>query len=627
MHRSTARSTFVRPIAFASLALAAASASVLAGAQEDPPITFGGASGGGGQLDGLPQGVTLLGVVSFGPAAAESGFAFARYEESEGVDLNGDGDTEDRVAGRYTTANGAIANDAVALAELEYIGYYGRGTQFTGIDSGGDTLVMTVGEEEQGNADLNGDGDADDFQYLVRNAATGAVVSDQFQRTATICISEYGTYCGELYDVDGDWVALQAAENGSADHNLDGDMDDNVHVLVNGSTGQVINTLLAGFPGYPAGSRPCVGNGLALLPVHEQDNGGADLNGDGDGDDYVFGILELATGRLQFQDGWPFQYRAEDIVSYPGGFAMVLNEFAAVQDYNGDGDQYDHVLHTYDHASGTTYNTGYAVDSILETVVGNKLRVRLKERDQGQDLNGNGTTTDLVLGLLDVTTSQVLNTGLSVLAYFKRDLGADGDYAVAIASEGASLLGDQNGDGDTLDGVPVLFDGDNLTATVLPVAVGLPSYVSDYSILEDGILALPVSEAGQGATDLTGDGDTDDVTLFVLDLETLQNVQVPDAISEWVDVLVDDGFVYYSVDEDASGRDLNYDGDTTDHVWHALDRNTFRTKNLAIDHYTGAIAFDGRLVTGLSEYYLEADLNHDGDQSDTILSFVDASRF
>jgi hypothetical protein len=216
----------------------------------------------------------------------------------------------------------------------------------------------------------------------------------------------------------------------------------------------------------------------------------------------------------------------------------------------------------------------------------------LDPTDLAADLTGDGTFDDTVLSTVDVGTGIV--TGVCPAG------------AVAVAAGTAAFLrpenagptpslpactgsGDLNGDGDTGDQVVQLLPAggalQNLSraATAVALSARCTGGSHDGEVCDDAtldcagspctptVVAALVSEAGQGAGPLNGDGDTNDTVVEIH--------RVSDSPDTWTNVgvaadtvAVAGGLVGFLVPEAAQGAGpLNGDGDTADRVLDLYD--------------------------------------------------------
>ena len=87
----------------------------------------------------------------------------------------------------------------------------------TGFSFSGNLLAFSVSEADQGNRDLNGDGDTDDEIVTIYDAATGRLVTTRQACSDTIVTSARAAV----------WLTSEA-DQGNHDLNGDGDTDDMV---------------------------------------------------------------------------------------------------------------------------------------------------------------------------------------------------------------------------------------------------------------------------------------------------------------------------------------------------------------------------------------------------------------
>ncbi len=167
-------------------------------------------------------------------------------------------------------------------------------------------IAFLVGELAQGETDLNGDGDASDDVLHVYYATTGAIVNTRLAVAHGIGrdVSSY-TY-PVMPVVAGDGIALLAGEReqGETDLNLDGDSADAVLYLIEPRSGEILNLELAAATVLgPFGARNPIWLQLdgqhVTFVAGESEQGGVDLNGDGDADDQVAYSLNVQNGRLR----------------------------------------------------------------------------------------------------------------------------------------------------------------------------------------------------------------------------------------------------------------------------------------------------------------------------------------
>jgi hypothetical protein len=246
---------------------------------------------------------------------------------------------------------------------------------------------------------------------------------------------------------------------------------------------------------------------------------------------------------------------------------------------------------------------------------------------------------------------------------------------VAFLQREDAEAADLNGDGDLSDFVPAIWDAATgaVTSTALAVPVAPWQRPDWFRILDDDVVALGVSEAGQGGLDRNGDGDTIDAVLAVWERSTASPTNLGVALEAGTSMWASDGAVLAAISEAKQGADLNGDGDSSDRVQHAwTDANGLVSLGLpsgwgnvvpgdagrflidvqptpgssAVERYAVYDAFDGSLDVsdlelvpgfgaaqaasagnfavagteyGYSPSSMNRDLNGDGDQTDTVL--------
>lgn len=409
-------------------------------------------------------------------------------EAEQGTDLNGDGDTDDRVlqwfrlganAGlRSIAGGGVLPGGARQLRRPPAVG----GNLFlplVGIQANGFHGVFSVDEFQQ-QADLNGDGDQTDRVLHLADFAGGHLVNLGEELSPWLL---------------GDDFVVTRAENG-VDLNGDGDTNDLTIVhTYDLATGQFANLGLASFS-----LRPVEAEDLVLVLGWESKQ--TDLNGDGDQDDYVLHVHDHATG-VTTNTGL-----ATTSLPYAAGnlIPLLVSESGQGVDLNGDGDTADDVIHFWNRTSGTAVNLGAALRRLTPPEE-RLIALTVCELDQSEDWNGDGDGYDEVLVLYDRVTGAFVNTGL--------DAGVvhlDGTLALLLVDEKEQGNLDLNGDGDKNDFVFHLYDVATATTTNLGLAGGGGSANS-----VGGTTLFTVNEAAQ-RQDLNGDGDQLDLVAHLLEL-------------------------------------------------------------------------------------------------------------
>lgn len=300
------------------------------------------------------------------------------------------------------------------------------------------------------------------------------------------------------------------------------------------------------------------------------------------------------------------------------GHLTLFNVPESGVDRNADGDGLDEVTHVFDRRTGSTKNFGLAVRSTggLQ-VAGDSALLHVPEFVNGfQDLNGDGDINDTLSFLFDWRTQQLLDLGWPVGGI----LSPDGSIAAALVPEMSQGFTDLNGDGDTSDSVLFVHDVDRGLTT----STGRAS--SAIAGFGPGLVGFYVHERGQNV-DANGDGDLDDQVLHFFDVRFRQVIQTRLAFGP-AGARIDGQRAVFFVLESQQGRDLNGDGDLSDHVLHSLERSTFAARNLGL---AGApwplvnLELRGhKAYVGVSEGSQGfTDLNGEGDFFDWVLHEVD----
>ena len=379
------------------------------------------------------------------------------------TDLNGDGDTFDRVIFYYDLTTGIATNLGLAAG-------------LTDVD--GNLIAFFVQESSQG-VDLNGDGDTNDLVAHVHDVSTGITTNIGIASTATALIGNI-----VLLNV------FESKEGAGTDFNGDGDSTDQVAHYYDTTTGILTNIGIASIAFSLDGN-------IIALSVTESRQGNTDLNGDGDTSDNVLQYHDIGTG-ITTNVG----IATGIIPNISGNFISftVPESSQGNLDLNGDGDTSDNIVHIHDIASAITTNLGLA--SFFPVMDGNLVAFSAFESFQGNtDLNGDGDTSDGVVHVHDVSTGITTNVGIAILR-----LNVGGDLVGFTVPESSQGIADLNSDGDTNDVVLHVYQASSGTTTNL----GLDG--KDKPVIHANNLLFTVREADQGNIDLNGDGDTiDDV--------------------------------------------------------------------------------------------------------------------
>jgi hypothetical protein len=244
----------------------------------------------------------------------------------------------------------------------------------------GDLIVFQT-EEYSTNRDLNGDGDRSD----------GFLAVHRIDTRETRVLGEAAIF--EMHD---GLVVFHTPESwGNEDLNGDGDVEDYVIRYYRIGDESLTNT-------GAEGSYPEVHDGIIAFTTSEA-RLGADLNGDGDHEDYVARYHDVETGRTV-----NLGLEARDVSVRAGVIGLVTEERTvgpSGEDLSGDGDISDYVLRYHlvsrDPAvPGESVNTGVVSNYWLRMGEDGTMLSRTPERDHGADLNGDGDLSDSVIRYL-----------------------------------------------------------------------------------------------------------------------------------------------------------------------------------------------------------------------------------
>jgi len=412
--------------------------------------------------------------------------AFTVPENGQGIgDLNGDGDTNDEVLHVHRFLSGTTSN---------------LGLQATKLGLGDDVLAFTVREGFQGDTDLNLDGDRADEVLFVYDPADG-----QVQNLGLALAS------AAAFVVRGGRVAAYVDE-GLTDLNGDGDSNDSVLHTYDAASDVLWNVGLSSVV-FATDGVLVLGDKHVVFPVSESSQGNVDMNGDGDTNDEVlhfhrYGIqvttnLGLAAPSGHVVDGVLVAFLVSE--SQQGG-----------ADLNGDGDANDRVLHVRSMVGTTTVNVGLASDpQLVETIEisGGSVAFSVSESKQGgNDFNGDGDANDTVMHVYDAALDATTNLGLATVPFFSRHeiTPRTLSFLVSEAAQGGT---DLDGSGTAAENVLHVYDlvGDTVYNSTLSG--------SGQSIAASGdFVAFPAAETS--ASDWNGDLDHSDRVMFTWDLDS-----------------------------------------------------------------------------------------------------------
>lgn len=501
-----------------------------------------------------------------------------------GQDRNGDGDTIDLVVSVLDLADGSLTHLGLARRVLPVLAV-------------GDNLVaFGVPEADQGDVDLNGDGDTFDTVLHVYDARTRATTDTGLAMAFILPAIGAGA------------VAFSVSEPDQGDTDLDGSGDAVSGVLhvFDARTGLTTNAMRSV-------TSAITFHDHAFAFTTDEASAGAELNGDGDQDDLdVFQLFDLVVGGIV---SVPLAVIGRPLPANVDDWHVLVSELDQGDDLNGDGDELDGVYLAVEPHLGTFQVLGFSAPNTSGALYDGQrvglLAVEIDGDDRngdgdfgdsyatllqpGQapalvavlpsaqaqsplaltpaglgfltneaivgDLNGNGIDAENILHVLDSATGTLRSTDQEALT-----LQAAGDHLLFARFEAnGSIQEDRNGDGDVDDLVLSWWN----TASGASGDTGLATLAGAVAS-SDALLLL--GNEGQQGVDLNGDGDLDDDAWVWHDLATGAQVRLGAAsVGTFGAGLLDDGRGVVLVAEEAQGTggtDLNGDGDAFDLVLH-----------------------------------------------------------
>lgn len=404
-------------------------------------------------------------------------------------------------------------------------------------------------------------------------------------------------------------VEVHEAEQGGIDLNGDGDARDRVACVLTLDPPRWTSTGLALGDDREARTLWSCDGEAAAFAVSERAQGGLDRNGDGDAEDLVLVVLAGTTPRAQ-----PLAVRT--VLAGGAWIACALDEAAqGASDLDFDGDADGTALWLYDRRDEREFAFGLR-DAMPLAIASGDVALRLAERD-GIDLNGDGDDADeAIFEVFDGATRLLQNTTL-VLASDSVASAAD-TFGVSVSEAGMGL-GDLSGDGDADDAVFYVY------APALGFSVNLGLSVPLYPPpAVDGARYLLLARESARARDLNADGDREDWTVYVF--EAGPGFLYDTGLASQGSAVLLGGWVGVSVSEAMQGSsDLDGDGEASGNVVHAYELASGALVPLGIDAHA-LVASGERLFLLPSEQLSALDWNADGDALDRVLFDWNAAR-
>jgi len=392
----------------------------------------------------------------------------------------------------------------------------------------------------------------------------------------------------------------------SSDMNLDGDTNDFVFQVLDLASSMVTDVGIDG-----SGVLACGGDFFAF-GVSEAREDNDNLNGDFDATDFVLHVYDAGSNSLD-----NVGLAVSQVVASDSLVAFTVPEAAEGTDLNGDLDLLDQVLHVYDPATTLSTNVGQAVIGQLQ-ISGDVVAFLTPEGGQKQILNGDGDTSDNVVQVYDAALSSLTNT----MQQSDEGILFDGDVIAFRTSEKRQGIGTLNGDTDIRDSVPQVYCVTNGTCASAGVTQTVPFAALGTLALSGDFLAFVTRERDQGV-DLNADNDLRDGVLQVYRISTATTVSSSLASTNRTPA-ISGSYVGFLVPERAQARtDLNGDGDTSDAVYHVFNAasssatNTMRGASVGEKRFAAAGDVFGFVTTERNNG--RTDETGDDDARDTIV--------
>lgn len=348
--------------------------------------------------DLISNSLVNTGGIAVGPKLSISNglIAFVTTEYNMGIDLNGDGKLSNHIVMYYDLRENKIVSTGAETSD-------GHSPSISG-----DIIAFVTNEISIGK-DLDGNGLINDWVVRYFDIKTGEV----FNTKGEIFVNAHPFVSGNL-------IAFPTYEiDYGSDLNGDGDKLDMVLRYFNIVDGNLVNTRAE----MVGGNLTILRNKIAFISRETSIGAtGADLNGDGDKNDYVARYFDISSGKI-INTGAEIKANHGKI---PGIVAMSEHILAfttlessvgsAGADLNSDGDMQDDILRYYDFFSETIVNTGAEI-FLNPFIDGKIIAFQTDERTvgrQGVDLNGDGDMgglfPDRIARYFDVATGNLRNT-------------------------------------------------------------------------------------------------------------------------------------------------------------------------------------------------------------------------
>lgn len=404
-------------------------------------------------------------------------------ETQSSGDLNGDGDTLDEVLHLFNHKT----------MEIQNIGFVGYQPLMNS------RYVVFSAFEGQGAGDLNGNGRLNDLVPQTFDIASGVVTNLGLSAQSPV----FSRINENLYA----FVAWEVGQG--KDLNGDGVLSANVLHIHDFRTGETRNV------GVDASARLfelSLSGELIGFAAYESNQGGMDLNGDGDATDPIAFFYDFASDRL-------INTAKAGIPVVSGGKALlgVFEDMEGNIDLDGNGIVGGQVLYQMDLQSNQMQSMGLTLSGLDSFTLGENENVffQVDESLQDEDLNADHDHGDHVLHYYRASDNTIHNIGLA-----SRFLAQNGDVVLVSAREDANGVTDMNGDGDFNDQILQYYN-------VIDGSLTNSGTIAPWSILVGNTQLGSIFLNWERNTDWNGDGDSRDSVITFYNKQTFETIHIP----------------------------------------------------------------------------------------------------
>ncbi len=301
----------------------------------------------------------------------------------------------------------------------------------------------------------------------------------------------------------------------------------------------------------------------------------ADLNGDGDVDDTVLQVFDIASHEVRTLGSAAQVLVAGDVAAFLTPSPAGRNaDVPAGPQLKGDGDSVDLEVYVAVHG-GAPQDLGHTARAIALSA--QWLAALIPEPDEpGGDLNGDGDTQDTVLHVHRIGDPPSAWVNVEQGSDSVQVVGANVAFTTPELSHNFGYLDlELTGNVFAEDRVIQLYDADAHTLISIRDESGFQLSAIDY-VLGDHLLVFRSREQAKpaGQCDLNGDGDCNDAVLFIYDLRDHRLIDTRqaaiacplEACDPRVPYKVLNDTVQFLTLESEQGQDLNDNGNQTDLV-------------------------------------------------------------